>query len=141
MAKNGKQAGPKPAKVESHPEVAEPVLTGQGAVRAAFKPDGKGGGTLQLRYSGQLAGYDVVWVRLGERRHGADWLQTRDVKMDKAEGQAVARFPIGPGEPLEGASFAFFAAGNGQGEPVWDNAGRPFGCYTLDARSGAVAPS
>ncbi|HEY3448090.1 MAG TPA: hypothetical protein VGK67_17165 [Myxococcales bacterium] len=135
MAKNGKQAGAKPASAGSAAVAADAATA---VVRAAFKSDGHGGGTLQLRYAGTLAGYDAVWVRLGERRHGADWLDVRDVRMEPSDGQAVAKIQIKPGDPLEGASFAFFATDGGQAEPAWDNAGRPFGCYVLDARSGDV---
>lgn len=132
MSKNGKQAGAKPAPAAS-------AVTAQNAVvRAAFKSDGRGGGTLQLRYTGTLAGYDTVWVRLGERRHGADWLDVRDVRMERGDGQAVAKIQLGPGEPVEGASFAFFATQEGREEPAWDNAGHPMGCYVLDTRSGAL---
>ena len=134
MGKNGKQAGAKPA-----PSASSDAADGTAAVvRAAFKSDGHGGGTLQLRYTGKLAGYDTVWVRLGERRHGADWIDVRDVRMERGDGQAVARIQLQPGEPVEGASFAFFATSEGQAEPTWDNAGHAFGCYVLDARAGTV---
>jgi hypothetical protein len=134
MAKKRQAAGAKPASAGS--AVATDPLAA--VVRAAFKSDGHGGGTLQLRYSGTLAGYDAVWVRLGERRHGDDWLEVRDVRMEQSDGQAVARIQFKPGEPLEGASFAYFAVEGEQADPTWDNAGHPFGCYMLDARSGVV---
>jgi hypothetical protein len=136
MSKNGKQAA-KPAQAQVSESLAERMGELAG-VKTAFKPDGKGGGTLQLRYSGELARYPTVWVRLGERRHGADWLETRDVKLETAQGQATARVSFAPGEPLEGATFAFFATKGAAADAVWDNAGRPYGCYRLDAQSGAV---
>lgn len=107
-------------------------------VKAAFLGDGRGGGTLQLRYSGSLLAHEVVWVRLGERRDGEDWLDPRDVRMERSDGQAIARVHFAPGEPVEGACCAFFAFARGQEEPVWDNAGRPFGCYVVDAQTGVV---
>ncbi|MGC4117561.1 MAG: hypothetical protein QM765_23990 [Myxococcales bacterium] len=140
MSKNGKQAGSKPAAVASvvAKEAADARDVVAAVVRAAFKSDGHGGGTLQLRYTGELAGFDTVWVRLGERRHGADWLDVRDVRMERSDGQAIAKIQLQPGEPVEGASFAFFATQKDQADPTWDNAGHPFGCYVLDAQSGAV---
>ena len=132
MSKNGKQASAKPAAAEPVPE------GGVDHVRAAFKSDGRGGGTLQLRYTGKLAGYDTVWVRLGERRHGKEWLETRDVRMERSDGQAAARIQFAPGEQVEGASFAFFAVRSGDQKPAWDNAGHELGCYVLDAQSGTV---
>ena len=127
----------KPARVSPKSKPAEGKSPGPAHVKASFKPDGAGGGTLQLRYSGELAAHDTVWLRVGETRHGTDWLETRDVKMDREEGRATARVSFAPGEPLEGATFAFFALRDGD-EAAWDSAGRPFGCYVLDASSGAI---
>jgi hypothetical protein len=136
---NGKQST-KPAKVEQQPaHVAVNPEQSPSNIRVSFKPDGKGGGTLQLRYAGPLASYGSVFMRLGERRHGADWVETRDVKMEKTGGEIAAKVSFAPGEPLEGATFAFFALKGQDGEKVWDNAGKPFGCYTLDPRTGEVA--
>ena len=131
MSRNGKQAGTSPAAVECAP-------VGIDHVRATFKSDGRGGATLQLRYLGQLSGYDAVWLRLGERRHGEEWLDVRDVRMDSLDGQVVAKVRLSPGEPVEGVNFAFFAFKRGTPEPAWDSAGHPFGCYVLDAKAATI---
>ncbi|MBI5542487.1 MAG: hypothetical protein HY901_01250 [Deltaproteobacteria bacterium] len=141
MARNGKHAGLRPAKGEPSVSSARNDVVAQSAgapVEASFKPDGKGGGTLHLRYSGPLIEHPTVWVRVGDQRRGTHWLETRDVKMDLSHGQASARIPFGPGDPLEGASFAFFALRDGQVDPSWDNAGRPFGCYWFDPVTGII---
>lgn len=109
-------------------------------VAAAIQDDGKGGWYLQLHYTGLLAGYDPVWVRLGEHRHGAEWLNVRDVEMEHFEGEeTVARITFPPGEPPEAVELAFWAEED-PNHPVWDNAGHPFGYYEMDGRTGDVEP-
>jgi hypothetical protein len=50
---------------------------------------------------------------------------------------ASTKIVLGPGEPLEGANFAFHAKKGD--EELWDNAGRSMGCYVVDAKTGAVS--
>lgn len=138
MPRHARHAGASPRILESRPIPAN-VLRGADHVQASFTPDDDGGGILHLRYDGPLAVHDALWIRFGERRGGADWVDTRDVRMEKDGPAASVRIRVGPGAPLEGACFAFFAIKPGHADPVWDSAGRPFGCYVLDARSGGLA--
>jgi hypothetical protein len=133
MVKTSDKQSAKPARAKP----AQPAAPGPANVEASFKPDGAGGGTLTLRYRGPLVEHDVVWLRVGERRHGTDWLETRDVKMDREKAAATVRVVFAPGEALQGATFAFFSL-QGGAEASWDSAGKPFGCYVLDAASGAL---
>lgn len=137
MPRHARHAGAPPRTLEAHRATAN-VLRSVRHVQASFTPDDDGGGSLQLRYDGPLAVHDALWIRLGERRGGAEWLDPRDVRMEKDGPAASVRIRVGPGAPLEGASFAFFALKPGQVDPVWDSAGRPFGCYLLDVRTGAL---
>jgi hypothetical protein len=114
---------------------------GEARAAAAISVDENGGGSLELHYTGLLAGFDPVWVRLGEHRHGAEWMNVRDVEMAHVEGEeAIVSVTFPPGDPLEGAELVFFAADETGEHPVWDNAGRPFGYYEVDARTGSVEP-
>ena len=106
-------------------------------VRASFTSEKDGGAILKLEYAGGLAQYDPIWVRMGERRAGRDWVNTRDVKLEKVGSTASTKIIFSPGEPLEGASFAFHAKKGD--EELWDNAGRSMGCYVVDAKTGAVS--
>jgi hypothetical protein len=108
------------------------------SIRASFTPSADGGGQLTLSYAGPLTAYDPIWVRLGERRRGKDWVQTRDLRMGKAADGSELHVEVEPGEPLEAFTFAFFTKGNGSSQEVWDNAGKPFGCYVLDAKTGRI---
>jgi len=108
-------------------------------VRAAFNPDSQGGGTIHLQYSGPLISYDPIWVRIGERRQGHDWLKTRDVMMEKGDGVATATIAVAPGDPVEEATFAFFTVVGRGGQEVWDNAGKPYGCYVLHLKTGQIS--
>lgn len=117
---------PAPAEAHHHPPVT-----------ASFTTDKDGGATLKLEYAGGLAQYDPVWVRLGERRAGRDWLNTRDVKLEKVGSTASTRIPLAPGDPIEAATLAFHAKKGS--EELWDNAGREFGCYVVDAKTGTVS--
>lgn len=116
---------PRPAEEKDRPPVA-----------ASLTAEKNGGVTLKLEYAGGLAQLDQVWVRMGERRAGRDWLNTRDVKLEKSGSLASIKVSLAPGEPIEGANFAFHAK-KGE-EELWDNAGRAFGCYVLDARTGTI---
>ena len=110
-----------------------------GNVGARFRADGKGGGVLDLGYRGPLVSSSPVWVRVGETRGGFAWLDPRDLLMESRDGQAIARIVFGPGTRLDGISFAFHVARPGGGKRVWDNAGHPYGCYTLDLETGEIA--
>jgi hypothetical protein len=77
-------------------------------------------------------------VRLGERREGTDWLQTRDVLMAKDGNRATAQVVLEPGAPIDGATFAFYTVIGRAGQEIWDNAGKPYGCYVLDTKTGQV---
>lgn len=124
-------APPKPAATKpAEPQHRPPVM-------ASLTAEKNGGATLKLEYAGGLAQYETVWVRLGERRAGRDWLNTRDVKLEKVGAMASTKIPLAPGEPIEAATFAFHAQkGN---EELWDNAGRAFGCYVVDAKTGTIS--
>lgn len=110
-----------------------------GNVGARFRADGRGGGALDLGYRGPLVSSSPVWVRVGETRGGLAWLDPRDLLMESRDGQAIARIVFAPGEKLEGISFAFHVSRPGGGEHVWDSAGHPYGCYTLDLETGEIA--
>jgi hypothetical protein len=110
-----------------------------GNVRARFRTDGKGGGVLDLGYRGPLVSSSPVWIRIGETRGGLAWLGSRDLLMESCDGQVIAHVVFAPGVELDGISFAFHVARPGGGERVWDNAGRQFGCYTLDLATGEIA--
>jgi hypothetical protein len=109
-----------------------------GDVRAAFTPDGKGGGVLKLEYKGPLSSYDPVSVRIGERRGGRDWQQLQDVMLERTGNVFTARIAIAPGEKVEGLNLAFHAVA-GRGQDLWDNAGRAWGSWFLDAGTGAIS--
>ena len=119
-------AAAKPAEVQKRPPVT-----------ASFTPEKNGGATLKLEYAGGLAQYEAVWVRMGERRAGHDWLNTRDVKLEKVGSMASTKIMLAPGDPIEGATFAFHAKKGS--EELWDNAGRAFGCYVYDAKTGTIS--
>jgi len=106
-------------------------------VRAMFTPDQSGGGTVKLEYAGALAECDAIWVHFGESRGGRNWLNTREVQLERASAVASATIVLGPGEPIEGVCMAFHARRSDQ--ELWDNAGRNFGCYFLDARTGTIS--
>jgi hypothetical protein len=106
-------------------------------VKASVTTEKNGGATIKLEYAGGLAQYGEIWVRMGERRAGQDWLNTRDVKLEKVGALATTKVMLTPGEPIEGANFAFHAK-KGE-EELWDNAGRSFGCYVLDAKTGTIS--
>ncbi|HEY3547942.1 MAG TPA: hypothetical protein VGK17_17865 [Propionicimonas sp.] len=59
--------------------------------------------------------------------------------MESCDGQAIARIVFRPGTKLDGISFAFQVSRPGGGEHVWDSAGHPYGCYTLDLETGEIA--
>jgi hypothetical protein len=107
-------------------------------VRASITPHGQGGAVIEVRYVGPLISYDPIWVRMGERRQGKDWVKTHDVMMSKADGEAFARIEMEEGEPIEGATFAFYTVIGRAGQEIWDNAGKPYGCYIFDAATGAI---
>jgi hypothetical protein len=109
-----------------------------GNVRARFRRDAKGGGVLDLGYRGPLVSSSPVWVHVGETRGGLAWLDLRDLLMECSDGHAIARIVFGPGTKLDGISFAFHVSQPGGGEHVWDTAGRPYGCYTLDFETGEI---
>ena len=112
-----------------------------GPLAAAVVGDESSGWKLHLHYTGLLADFDRVWVRVGERRHGQQWLSPRDVPLERAGSEAsYARIAFAPGEPLEAAELAFYSPGEGgeQEHAVWDNAGHPFGFYEIDARSWSI---
>lgn len=105
--------------------------------------DESNGWRLHLHYTGLLAEFDRVWVRVGERRHGQHWLSPRDVPLERAGSEATyARIVFAPGEPLEAAELAFYSPdeGGGQEHALWDNAGHPFGFYEVDASSWSIEP-
>jgi hypothetical protein len=106
-------------------------------VSASFVPDKAGGGLIKLEYMGALADCEAIRVRLGERRAGRDWVNTRDVDLEKAGRVASAKIVLVPGESIEGASFAFW--GRKGNQELWDNAGRSFGCYVFDAKTGSIS--
>ena len=108
-------------------------------VRATLSPDGRGGGTVEVTYAGPLISYEPIWVRMGERRQGKDWVKTHDQQMSKDGDTAFARITLEPGEPIEGATFAFYTLIGRAGAEIWDNAGKPFGCYLLDAQTGRIS--
>jgi hypothetical protein len=116
-----------------------PDFAGPSHVQASFTPDGKGGGVLVVQYTGPLTSYDPIWVRLGERREGTDWLQTRDVLMSRDGNRATARIILEAGAPIDGATFAFYTVIGRAGQEIWDNAGKPYGCYVLDTKTGVVS--
>lgn len=124
-------APPKPAAARPAEPQHRPPVT------ASLTTEKNGGATLKLEYAGGLAQYETVWVRLGERRAGRDWLNTRDVKLEKVGAMASTKIPLAPGEPIEAATFAFHAKKGT--EELWDNAGRDFGCYVVDAKTGAIS--
>lgn len=126
-----------PAAAEPHKPSAKPAEAHHPPVTASFTTDRNGGATLKLEYAGGLAQYDPVWVRLGERRAGRDWINTRDVKLEKVGSLASTKIPLAPGDPIEAATFAFHAKKGS--EELWDNAGRAFGCYVVDAKTGTVS--
>jgi hypothetical protein len=107
------------------------------AVSASVTPEKNGGVIVKLEYAGALAQYEPLWVRMGERRAGRDWVNTRDVKLERAGALATTKVELPPGEPIDGANFAFHTK-RGE-EELWDNAGHAFGCYVLDARTGAIS--
>lgn len=107
-------------------------------VHALFASDGKGGGSLKVEYTGPLIGYDPIWMRLGERREGTDWLQMRDLLMRRDGTRALAEVVLESGAPIDGATFAFYTVVGRAGQEIWDNAGKPYGCYVLDTKTGKV---
>lgn len=108
-------------------------------IDAAFDKAPQGAGLLRLRYRGPLARHKRLWLRVGERRQGRDWLAVHDVPMTSAGGEAIVTVAFEPGEPVEGACFAFFTHKDGATDvEAWDNAGRPFGYYQLDAETGRI---
>lgn len=114
-------------------------FAGPSHVQARFVSDGKGGGALTVEYTGPLTGYDPIWVRLGERRQGTDWLQTRDVLMTREGNKATVQVVLEPGAAIDGATFAFYTVVGRAGQEIWDNAGKPYGCYVLDTGTGRVS--
>lgn len=116
-----------------------PLEVESAPVAAAISCDDGGHWYLQIHYTGLLAGMDSVWVRVGAHRHGEGWAHPRDVEMQRFGEEALtARVPLGANAPVEGAELAFFSPGEADGNPLWDNAGHPFGFYAVDARSGEV---
>lgn len=121
----------------SKPEVKAAEPQPRAPVVASLTAEKNGGALLKLEYAGGLAQFDPVWVRIGERRAGREWVNTRDVKLDKVGSLASTKVPLAPGEPIEAATFAFHTT---QGaEELWDNAGHSFGCYVVDAKTGVVS--
>ena len=109
------------------------------AVRVTFEGDGNGGGRLSLSYAGPLISYEPIWVRLGERRLGKDWVRTRDLPMQRSDGSARVEVAVSAGEAIEGFTFAFFTSRGSGIQEIWDNAGKPYGCYVFDAKTGRVS--
>ncbi len=107
-------------------------------VEATLEAKPHGRGELLLRYCGPLARRRKLFVRFGERREGREWVAPRDLEMSSANGEATVVISLGEGAPVEGACFAFYSPKSGAAEPVWDNAGRPFGYYLFDAQTGLV---
>ncbi|MBI5543632.1 MAG: hypothetical protein HY901_07075 [Deltaproteobacteria bacterium] len=110
-----------------------------GNVEATLETKAEGRAEMLVRYCGPLADRPRLSVRFGERREGRDRVETRDVPMVGAQGEATAIITCGPGAPLEGACFAFFEQTDAaEGECRWDNAGRSLGYYAFDAQTGKV---
>ncbi len=129
-----------PAEKAAFPDRSAQRLQGEPhrpPVSASFVPDKAGGGMIKLEYMGALADCEGIRVRLGERRAGRDWINTRDVELEKAGTVARAKIVLVPGESIDGASFAFW--GRRGDQELWDNAGRSFGCYVFDARTGSIS--
>ncbi|MGC4116580.1 MAG: hypothetical protein QM765_18780 [Myxococcales bacterium] len=116
------------------------VLEGEETVQATFLERPRGGGTLEVVYSGPLMKHRPLYVRFGERRGGQTWANAHDVPMAFEDGKAVASIPMGPEPELEGACMAFFTHKDGaeDGEALWDNAGHALGYYEVDLASGRV---
>lgn len=107
-------------------------------VKASFRPDGKGGGTLKLKYAGPLSDRDPIWVRVGEKRGGKEWLQSRDVMMKASGAKVEVSIPFAPGEKLEGIELAFHCNVGRAGQEIWDNAGKPYGYYLVHTANSQV---
>lgn len=122
---------------EEIPELAH-AFPESAPVAAALESDGHSW-YLRVHYTGLLAGFDSVYLRVGQRRQGQAWLDSHDVPMRHcAPEETTATVIFDSEEPLEGAELAFFSPIEGEGHLAWDNAGHEFGYYEVDAGTGEI---